>query len=167
MEHQIVYNKEKSADYCLSLKINRSKKLVLAHGVFDFLHPGHVAHLREASTFGDQLFVSITSDNFVNKGSGRPLFTQSERANMLNALSFVDFVIINSFIHAVNLINFLKPQVYVKGIDYDTCEENFSPNLKLEIRALRLNGGQFRTTKTDKKSTTDYLNRLREIFVIN
>ena len=162
MNNLIFYDNKNLLDSSLLPELNRSKTIVLAHGVFDFLHPGHVSHLEEASTFGDQLIVSITADRFVEKGVGRPLFNQSERATMLNALSCVDTVIINSFVHAVNIINYLKPDIYVKGVDYNISEQAFSSNLKLEVKALKLNEGEFRTTITDKESTSDYIQELKE-----
>ena len=77
----------------------QGKKLVMAHGVFDLLHMGHVLHLKSAKSEGDILFLSITADQFVNKGPGRPVFSHHIRAEMLAALEYVDFVIINMAIH--------------------------------------------------------------------
>ena len=61
-------------------------KIVLCHGVFDLLHIGHIKYLEEAKTFGDILVVSLTPDNFVNKGPGRPVFHQELRADAINSL---------------------------------------------------------------------------------
>ena len=66
--------------------------VVLAHGTFDLLHIGHLRHLREAKRHGTRLFVTITADAFVNKGPGRPIFSEHMRAEMLGALEFVDAV---------------------------------------------------------------------------
>ena len=72
----------------------QGQTIVQCHGVFDLLHPGHVSHLAEAKAQGDILVVTITPDRFVNKGPGRPVFTQEHRALMLAALEVVDFVAI-------------------------------------------------------------------------
>ena len=58
----------------------KNKKIVLCHGVFDLIHIGHIKHFKEAKNNGDYLIVSVTSDKFVNKGSGRPIFNQNYRA---------------------------------------------------------------------------------------
>lgn len=93
-------------------------KFVLAHGVFDLLHPGHVRHLEEAKSMGDKLFVSVTRDSDVCKGPGRPVFNQEHRAEMLAALACVDAVIVNPYSTAAEIIAKLKPDIYVKGKDY-------------------------------------------------
>src|SRR4051812_11419613 len=65
---------------------------VLCHGVFDLFHVGHVRHLKAARREGDLLIVTLTADKHVNKGPGRPVFTERLRAEMIAALEFVDFV---------------------------------------------------------------------------
>ena len=66
------------------------KKISLCHGVFDLLHIGHINHFKEAKSLGDILFVSITADEFVNKGPSKPLFHESNRADFLASISFCD-----------------------------------------------------------------------------
>lgn len=89
---------------------------VLASGVFDPLHIGHVLHLRAAKALGDELIVAVTADAYVNKGHGRPVFNHHERADMVRELRCVDSVIVvesgSSAIHAV------RPDIFVKGIEY-------------------------------------------------
>ena len=69
--------------------------VVLAHGVFDLVHMGHVRHLEAARREGDVLIVTVTADAFVNKGPGRPIFPELMRAEMLGALEYVDWVGVN------------------------------------------------------------------------
>jgi rfaE bifunctional protein nucleotidyltransferase chain/domain len=89
---------------------------VLANGVFDCLHPGHVAHLKAARALGDELIVSLTADESVKKGEGRPVFPWKERFNMLAELKCVDAVyLVHSAKQAIELI---RPDIYVKGIEY-------------------------------------------------
>ena len=62
------------------------RKIVLCHGVFDVMHPGHILHFKEARTFGDFLVVTVTPDRFVRKGPGRPVFNERLRMETLAAL---------------------------------------------------------------------------------
>ena len=87
-----------------------NRTVVLAHGAFDLLHLGHVRHLELARQQGDLLIVTITADRFLNKGPGRPVFTA--------ALSCVDCVGVNEAPTSVNVLNAIRPDVYVKGSDY-------------------------------------------------
>ena len=81
-----------------------NKKIVLAHGVFDIFHLGHKKHLEIAKSNGDILVVSITSDRYVKKGPSRPIFNENHRAELLSAINFIDFVIINDDETPINLI---------------------------------------------------------------
>jgi len=91
---------------------------VLALGVFDVLHPGHIAHLRAARALGDHLTVGLTKDEYVNKGPGHPLFPYVERARMLACLREVDEVVSVPLGSPSALIEHLKPTIYCKGIEY-------------------------------------------------
>ena len=94
------------------------KKIVLCHGVFDLIHIGHMKHFKSAKNYGDILVVSITPDNFVNKGPKRPVFGEKLRAELLSNISSVDHVVINNTSTAINLIK-IKPNIYC-GPDYKT-----------------------------------------------
>src|SRR5215218_6250109 len=97
------------------------KRLVFTNGVFDLLHVGHVRYLAEARTLGDALLVAINSDRTVRelKGPDRPVFNQSERAEILAALRVVDYVTMFDDVSPRSLIAELLPDVLVKGGDYD------------------------------------------------
>lgn len=97
------------------------KRLVFTNGVFDLLHVGHVRYLAQARTLGEALLVAINSDRTVRelKGPDRPVFDQSERAEILAALRVVDYVTIFDDISPRSLIAELLPDVLVKGGDYD------------------------------------------------
>lgn len=139
--------------------IGQPWRTVLANGCFDVLHPGHINHLREAKALGDELIVSVTADRYVNKGPGRPVFTQEERSDAIRALSFVDGVLINDAANAVPVIEKVKPAIYVKGVDYNGKQND--PNLDLEIEATQKVGGSFYTTKAAKSSSTRILTGYR------
>ena len=90
---------------------------VLANGCFDYLHYGHLRHLQAASKLGDFLIVSVTNDEFVNKGPGRPMFPSYQRASMLRALRCVDEVIlVDGLLEALERT---KPDILVKGKEYE------------------------------------------------
>ena len=95
-------------------------RLVFTNGVFDLLHVGHVRYLAQASALGDALVVAINSDRTVRelKGPNRPVFDQSERAEILAALRHVDYVTIFDDVSPRSLIAKLLPDVLVKGGDY-------------------------------------------------
>src|ERR1700704_3822900 len=92
----------------------RADRLVVvqAHGTFDLLHLGHVRHLEAARALGDVLVVTITADRYVNKGPGRPVFTEALRAEMLAALHFVTYVAIAEAPDAIEAIESIRPDVY-------------------------------------------------------
>ena len=96
------------------------KKLVFTNGVFDILHVGHVRYLSQARGLGDALVVAVNSDASVRelKGDARPLVSQNERAEVLAALSSVDYVTIFEDLSPRSLIARLLPDVLVKGGDY-------------------------------------------------
>jgi rfaE bifunctional protein nucleotidyltransferase chain/domain len=96
------------------------KRLVFTNGVFDLLHVGHVRYLEQARALGDSLLVAINSDRTVRelKGPDRPVFDQAERAEILAALRCVDYVTVFDNISPRSLIGELRPDVLVKGGDY-------------------------------------------------
>ena|SRR5688572_24032934 len=96
------------------------RRLVFTNGVFDILHVGHVRYLEQARTLGDVLLVAINSDRTVRelKGAGRPLITESERAEILAAMRAVTYVTVFDEVSPRALIRDLLPDVLVKGGDY-------------------------------------------------
>jgi len=99
---------------------NAGKKLVVTNGCFDLLHVGHVRCLKAARALGDALAIGLNSDRSVRalKGVGRPLNNERDRAEVLAALEFVDFVTIFPEIRATRFIEATRPAVYAKGGDY-------------------------------------------------
>jgi rfaE bifunctional protein nucleotidyltransferase chain/domain len=96
------------------------RRVVFTNGCFDLLHPGHVRCLREARALGDLLVVAVNSDQSVrgNKGPGRPLVPQQDRAEVLAALASVDYVTIFDEQTPRDLIARVLPSVLVKGADW-------------------------------------------------
>ena len=100
------------------------RQIVFTNGVFDLLHPGHVRYLAQARALGDALVVGVNSDRSVraNKGPGRPITPQEERAEVLSALACVDAVVIFDADTPHELIAALRPDVLVKGADWPADE---------------------------------------------
>ncbi len=117
----------------------QGQRLVQCHGCFDIVHPGHIRHLRQAKALGTMLLVSITGDSSIAKGVGRPLIPEELRAENLASLDFVDLVYIESERTAVELLDAVHPDVYVKGKEYET---NTDPRFLAERNAVERHGGR-------------------------
>ena len=96
------------------------QRIVFTNGVFDLLHPGHVRYLREARALGDLLIVGLNADESVrrNKGPGRPITVDDERAEILAALECVDGVVIFAEDTPAEIIRLVQPDILVKGADW-------------------------------------------------
>lgn len=106
----------------------------LCHGCFDILHYGHILHFTYAKSYVDFLVVSVTSDEFVGKGPGRPIFTSHERMTVLSALKPVDQVYLNNSPTASRLLQLVDFDCYFKGSDYSN--ETTHPGLIREMESL-------------------------------
>ncbi|HIL26042.1 MAG TPA: cytidyltransferase, partial [Nitrospinaceae bacterium] len=140
------------------------KKVVLCHGIFDLIHAGHIRYLKSARDEGDVLFVTVTADEFVNKGPGRPVFSQELRAENLGYLSFVDFVAVNNAPTAVNVLSEIKPHAYVKGPDYKKMEDDITGGIYAEKKTVEAYGGKIVFTDDITFSSTSLLNEYFGIF---
>ncbi len=102
----------------------RGKRAVLCHGCFDIVHPGHLRYLQFARQQGDVLIVSITGDDAIEKSDGtRPYVPQELRAENLAALEVVDYVAIVDGPTAEPVIRALRPEIYIKGKEYEDSED--------------------------------------------
>ncbi|MBU3663224.1 MAG: D-glycero-beta-D-manno-heptose 1-phosphate adenylyltransferase [Bacteroidetes bacterium] len=97
------------------------KKIVFTNGCFDILHKGHVDYLAKAADLGDVLVLGLNTDASVSKlkGSNRPIQDQNSRLQIMASLGFVDAVVLFDEPTPYNLINLIKPDVLVKGSDYE------------------------------------------------
>ncbi len=155
-------NKIKSFDEISEIleKLRKTgKKIIQCHGVFDLLHPGHIRHFKEAKAQGDKLVVTITPDRFVNKGPGRPVFTEILRLESLAALEDIDFVVLNDSPDAISAIQKIKPDFYVKGIEYKNHEKDVTGKISEEARAVESSGGQIYYTDDIVFSSSSLLNK--------
>lgn len=140
------------------------KKVVYCHGVFDVLHIGHIRHLEQAKKYGETLIVTITPDEYVNKGPHRPVFNQNIRMEALASLEIVDYVALNKWPTAVNTLKFLKPTFYVKGIEYSNVENDYSRGIVAEEDAIKEVGGQLKFTDDLVFSSSALINRYMNVF---
>lgn len=115
------------------------RRVVQCHGCFDIVHPGHIRHLRFARSQGDILLVSVTGDEEVKKGTGRPLIPQELRAENLAELDCVDWVYVEPRATARELLEAVRPDVYLKGREY---EFNDDPRFRAERETVERHGGR-------------------------
>lgn len=132
--------------------------IVQCHGVFDLLHPGHIQHFEAAKREGNRLVVTVTPDNYVDKGPGRPVFNQRLRSESIASLQCVDYVAINDWPTAVETIKKLKPDVYVKGSDYANRDNDLTGQIYKEEKAIKSVGGRIHFTDEPVLSSTKLLN---------
>ena len=134
------------------------KKIVLCHGVFDLLHIGHINYFKTSKKLGDVLVVSVTNDQFVNKGPGRPAFTISNRLKFLQEIDTIDYLYLSNDFTSEKVIKNLKPNFYCKGKDYSIAQIKSDKDLKKETVALKSVRGKFRIIKEVNFSSSKYIN---------
>lgn len=140
------------------------KKVVLCHGTFDLMHTGHIRYLQRAKKEGDILIVTVTADEFVNKGPGRPVFGEQLRAENLAALECVNYVSINYSVTAVELLKKIRPSIYVKGSEYRDHSGDVTGNITQEISAVEKYGGTIFYTDEITFSSSELLNEHFGVF---
>ena len=132
--------------------------LVFTNGVFELLHAGHIKYLHEAASLGRHLMVGVNSDasaRRLDKGTGRPHITECDRAAIIAELRSVDAVIIFDEDTPERIIGMLRPEVIVKGGDYN-------PDSMPGSDTVRSYGGKVVTVSYDSRySTTEVLRRIR------
>lgn len=134
------------------------RRVVHCHGTFDLMHTGHIRHLQNARELGDLLVVTVTSDPFVRKGPNRPVFSDALRSESLAALACVDYVAVNHAETAIDALNEVRPNLYVKGSDYVDASLDVTGNIAREVEAVRAHGGDVHFTDEITFSSTKLLN---------
>ncbi len=134
------------------------KKIVQCHGTFDLVHPGHIYHLEEAKALGDVLVVTVTGENFVNKGPGRPYFNDTFRAKSLAALACVDYIVIVPHVAAVEAIECVRPHIYCKGTEYADPTVDVTGNISDDLTTVEKHGGEVQYIGSVVFSSTQILN---------
>jgi rfaE bifunctional protein nucleotidyltransferase chain/domain len=138
---------------------SEGRRIVFTNGVFDILHPGHVRYLQQARALGDALIVGLNADASVrkNKGSDRPITSEAERAEILEALECVDAVVVFGEDTPAEIIRAIQPDILVKGADW--AEDAIVGRDTVEAR-----GGQVvRVPIEQGYSTTEIVRRIRAL----
>ena len=139
---------------------NEGKIVITTNGVFDILHIGHIRYLQEAKKLGDILIVAINSDSSVEKikGPKRPLNNENDRAEALAALECIDYVAIFNEDDPIIFLKAIKPNIHVKGGDYDMSKI-------IEKDTVEENDGKVILIQEIKGySTTDLINKIVTLY---
>lgn len=137
-----------------------SGKIVgFCHGCFDILHIGHIRHFAAARGHCDLLFVSVTGDQFVNKGPDRPVIPEQERAEVVSSLKSVAGAMINQSETAVEALRRLRPTFYFKGQEYQSSTD---PRFLDEKRAAAEYGIEVRHTFEKVYSSSKIIYAIRK-----
>ncbi len=135
------------------------KKTVFSNGCFDIIHAGHVDYLEKARQKGDHLIVGLNTDQSVTilKGKNRPIVDEVSRSRVLAALEFVDAVVLFNEETPLHLIKALKPDILVKGKDYEIS------NI-VGAEFVLQNGGKVETIElTEGHSSTNVINKIKNL----
>lgn len=143
---------------------SQGRTVALCHGVFDLVHLGHVRHIQAARSEGDVVMVTVTADRYVNKGPGRPIFPENMRAEMLASLGNVDWVGINHTSSAEPVLDTIRPDIYVKGSDYENPEDDVTGKIRSERDAVERHGGRIVFTRDVTFSSSSLVNRYFDIY---
>lgn len=131
----------------------KDKKIVLCHGTYDILHPGHLIHLEEAKKLGDILVVTITADDFILKKK-KTFFHQDLRVKQVASVEIVDFSAIIFEPSAITAIEYLKPDFYVKGSEFKDLTTDPTSNIIKEKETVERFGGNIYFTEGATFSST-------------
>ena len=144
----------------LDILHRKGKKIAFTNGCFDILHVGHVRYLREAKKTADVLVLALNSDTSVQsiKGKKRPLVPEEERAEILAALEFIDFVTIFGELTPLELINYLKPDILIKGGDWPEDKVVGRDDVK------KWGGRVILIPEVEGKSTTNIVEKIKKVY---
>jgi rfaE bifunctional protein nucleotidyltransferase chain/domain len=145
----------------------KNNKVVFTNGCFDILHKGHVSYLAEAASLGNKLIVALNTDASVKrqgKGDDRPVNNEDARSIVICALGFVDMVVFFDKDTPIDLIEKLRPDILVKGADYDPEEtDKTSKSYIVGSDIVIANGGVVKAIPlVEGYSTTSIINKLRD-----
>lgn len=142
---------------------NEGKKIAFTNGCFDILHVGHVRYLREAKKTADVLVLALNSDSSVQsiKGEKRPLIPEEERAEILAGLEFIDFITVFPELTPLELINYLKPDIIIKGGDWTEDKIVGRDEIK------KWGGRVVIIPEVEGKSTTNIVDKIKNIYCMD
>jgi cytidyltransferase-like protein len=152
---------EKAAALCETLRA-QGRRIVHCHGTFDLLHPGYIDYFEEARSLGDILVATLTAEEHVSKGPGRPYFNDPMRARTLAALSCVDHVVIVPFPGSKEAIDCVRPHIYCKGREHEKPDREGTGHFPDDVKFVEKVGGKIRYVGSVSFSSTRLLNRYFE-----
>ena len=133
---------------------NEGKKVVFTNGCFDILHAGHIRYLSETRKLGDILVLGLNADESVSRiKPGRPVVPEAERAEVLSALSMIDYIVLFHEDTPYELIKEVGPDVLVKGSDW-AKEDIVGNDLVNEVRTIEFVEGI---------STSEIIKRIKDL----
>jgi rfaE bifunctional protein kinase chain/domain len=149
MTEETIRNKIKSVpELCAAIGPRpRAKKVIMCHGAFDIVHPGHIRHLMYAKSKADILVASLTADEHITKANYRPYVPDAMRALNLAALEMVDYVVIDRKPKPLENLLVIQPDYFAKGYEYSA--DRVDPRTQEEIDVLAQYGGEFLLTPGD------------------
>ena len=133
----------------------RDKKVIMCHGVFDIVHPGHVRHLIYAKSKGDILVISVTADEHIMKAAVRPYVPEELRAINLAAFEMVDYVVIDRQATPLANLKLIQPDYFAKGYEY--VDGGLHPKTQEEVKVLESYGGEVIFTPGDIVYSSSHL----------
>lgn len=154
LQHKI-YSNEEDLKHILNIWRFKDQKIVFTNGCFDLIHLGHIDYLAKAADLGNRLIVGLNTDSSTSnlKGSSRPITDQNSRSAILAALFFVDAVIFFDDATPLKLIQYIMPDVLVKGADY-SADQIVGADIVLakggEVKTIELLPG-YSTTSIENK----------------
>ena len=142
-------------------RLGAKKKIIgMIHGVFDIIHYGHILYFKEAKSKVDYLIVSVTSDKFVYKGPGKPIFNLKKRIEVLKSIKYIDEIIVSDYKTAVNNLKIIKPQYYIKGKEYKNLKNDISKQILVEKKTVEQYGGKIIFTRSELHSSSSIANNV-------
>lgn len=152
----VLMNEKKFKEY--APLIHRNQITVLANGCFDVFHYGHLKYLKKSKEFGDFLIVAINSDESIKKlkGPKRPFKDQYERAEIVSSIYCVDLVVLFDSLRITDILDDLKPNVWVKGDDYSLESIDIG-----ERECAEKNNVEIKFVNAKHESTTEFMNRVK------
>lgn len=119
IKDKIIFKKEDAFNLLQTWRF-KDEKIVFSNGCFDIIHRGHLEYLASAASMGNKMIIGLNSDSSTQrlKGPSRPIIDEYSRALLLASLGFVDMVILFEEDTPYNLIDFVQPDILVKGSDY-------------------------------------------------
>lgn len=153
-----IVTKEEYSNHIKNRLKSENKKVALCHGVFDLIHPGHIIHFEQARKMGDILVVSVTSEKYVRKGPGRPYFNDEMRMKFLEAIEYIDYVMLSEGYTVDDIVEAVEPDIYVKGEEYQNPKDDITGKISEEKKLIEAHGGRVQFTMGQVFSSTKLIN---------